>query len=747
MDGVETCHDDIAVFGSTIEEHDQRLYAALQRARDNNMTLNYDKCLFRVQDMLFLGDRLTNNGIQPDPNKISAIVNMPAPENKTDLQRILGMVNYVGKFIPNLSTKITSLRHLLNKDTEWGWTQTHQTEFDEIKQCLIKEPVLQFFDPSKEIKLSTDASKSGIGAVLLQKVDNDWLPITYASRSMTAAERNYAQIEKEMLGVVYGCEQFHQYVYGLKLEAETDHKPLIAISSKPLSNAPPRLQRLLIRLQKYDVTLKWCPGKYLVIADTLSRAVQPNTATSSTEEEVTCHANFITSCLPVTTEKWQIIADRTQQDTELLQVHQQVMNGWRHGQTPEYYHYRDEITTQNGVLLKGTRVIIPNSLRPDILKRIHEGHLGIEKCKRRARQSVYWPSMNRDIEITVGKCEQCQVHRYKQQKEPLKEHDKVNKPWDKLGVDLFQIQGKDYMLVTDYFSTYPEFALLNTTTSTMVIAHLKSILARHGLVSEILTDNGPQFSSQQFAEFAKQYGFKHTTSSPLYPQSNGKAENGVKIIKKTLIKAMAAKEDPYLAVLAYRATPLECGKSPAELLMNRKLRTTLPVASDLFVAKENVTSSRNKVNYDKHAKPLRPLSNGDIVRIRHNGQWSVKARVLKEVAPRSFIVETESGQHYRRNRRDLMCTLESFKPNVNIHNSTPAVYIHDDAPTYANPNRQLHGNDTPPQQRLPPVQTGNTVDVPQQVSNVPPANNDAVNEPPRRSGRAINKPNRLIEVK
>ena len=737
-DGVETCHDDIVVYGTTIQEHDTRLYAALQRARENNMTLNYDKCLFRVQDLIFLGDRLTNNGIQPDPNKVSAIIDMPAPESTTDLQRFLGMVNYVGKFIPNLSVKTTALRQLLHKDSAWCWNEAHQTELDELKQCLVKAPILQFFDPNKEIKLSTDASKSGIGAVLLQKVDDDWLPISYASRSMTSAEQRYAQIEKELLGVVYGCEQFHQYIYGMKTAIETDHKPLIAITNKPLNNAPPRLQRLMIRLQKYDVELEWTPGKFLVIADTLSRAVQPGAALSSTEDEITCHVDAIKSTLPISQEKWKIIASETLNDPELQKVQQQVMNGWIHRRTPQYYHYREEITSVDGVLLKGTRIIIPNNLRPDMLSRIHEGHLGIEKCKRRARQSVYWPKMNRDIELTVGSCSVCQTHRYKQQKEPLNEHNKVEKPWDKLGVDLFQLKGKDYMLVTDYFSSYPEFALLNTTSTNMVIVHLKSIMARHGLVSEIVTDNGPQFVSQEFSKFANEYGFKHTTSSPMFPQSNGKAENGVKIVKNILIKAMEAKDDPYLALLAYRASPLECGKSPAELLMNRQLRTTLPVSTDLLATKKKGDTnkiSRNKKNYDKNAKVHRPLNKHETVRIRHNGQWKVKARVIKEVAPRSYVVETQNGVTYRRNRRDLMPTIEPFEPQMNMRNPTAIVYIPDDITTHVQPAGNI---------QTVPVNNENRLNIQNEpVQNPEPPQTSQTT--PRRSGRPVRTPKRLIE--
>lgn len=170
--------------------------------------------------------------------------------------RIMGMIHFICKFIPNLSAKTASLRELLNHKNEFNWTSKHKQEWKLLKSTLTKDPVLTYFDASKKIKISTDASKDGLGAVLLQADVQGWKPVAFSFRTMTQSECRYAQIEKECLGLVFGFERFHDYVYGLpSFTAETDHKPLIAIIRKNLNEMSPRIQRLMMRLQQYDFEL------------------------------------------------------------------------------------------------------------------------------------------------------------------------------------------------------------------------------------------------------------------------------------------------------------------------------------------------------------------------------------------------------------------------------------------------------------------------------------------------------------
>uniref|UniRef100_A0A672FWU0 Integrase catalytic domain-containing protein n=1 Tax=Salarias fasciatus TaxID=181472 RepID=A0A672FWU0_SALFA len=239
-------------------------------------------------------------------------------------------------------------------------------------------------------------------------------------------------------------------------------------------------------------------------------------------------------------------------------------------------------------------------------------------------------------------------------------------PWQKVGTDLFHYNGKEYLLVIDYYSNFPEIALLTSTIATNVITHVKSIFARHGIPKTVVSDNGPCYNGKEWQQFSMQYGFHHVTSSPQHAQANGKAEKGVHIIKQLLKKATDAKSDPYLALLSYRTAPLDCGLSPAELLMNRKLRTTLPCYTQIKRNEEIQTKLDNlkrkqKNYYDKATKTLTPLAKDDVVRIHDQDTWSRKATVLQEVGPRSYKVRTEDGNILRRNRRNLLKTKEHFQ--------------------------------------------------------------------------------------
>lgn len=661
LDGVRAYVDDIIIWGATLQQHNQRLTSVLERIQKNGLKLNKSKCQFAAQEIVFLGDKLSAQGIQPDEEKISAILNMPKPTDKAGVLRIMGMVNFIGKFIPNLSAKTTHIRELLHKDNNFKWTANHEHEWQNLKSVLTATPVLTFFDPNKRIKVSTDASKDGIGGVLLQAEGEHWKPVAYVSRSMTETECRYAQIEKECLGLVFGLEKFHSYIYGLPtFTVETDHRPLVAIIKKNLNEMSPRIQRMMMKMQRYDFELIYTPGKHLILADALSRAPVKNSA-STTEDDVQAHVNMVSATLPVSDTKTKQIVEQTARDPELQRVMENMQKGWAAGSCPQFYHIRGELSVVDGLLLKQNRIVIPNELRQDILQKIHEGHLGVEKCKRRARETVFWPGLNKDIDKLISRCETCQKYRNKQAKEPMTVTDVPTTPWHKVGMDLFHLKGKDYLVVIDYYSNYPEMALLSSTSSSCVITHAKSIFARHGIPHTVMSDNGPCFNSKEWQDFAKVYDFNHVTSSPLYAQSNGKAEKGVHILKQLLKKASDSDSDPYLALLSYRASPLECGLSPGELLMKRRLRTTLPSCvkqkkHPKLEQKLRQQKMMQKTFYDRTAKQLPPLSRDDSVRIESPEGWMTRATVLQKVAPQSYTVRTKEGQIIRRNRRSLLKT-------------------------------------------------------------------------------------------
>jgi hypothetical protein len=232
------------------------------------------------------------------------------------------------------------------------------------------------------------------------------------------------------------------------------------------------------------------------------------------------------------------------------------------------------MTIHRDLLLKNSRIVIPTAMRVDILDKIHAAHQGISKCRERAKNSVWWPGLSKELEDLVRSCPVCnkeQVNRA----EPLITTPLPERPWQKVAVDLCEHQGDKYLVVVDYFSRYIEVEKMGKTTSPDVITCLKSIFGRHGIPESVHSDNGPQFSASSFALFATEYGFIHITSSPTYAQANGEAERAVQTAKMLIKKT----KDFYLALLCYRSTPLRNGYSPAELLMGRKLRSNLPMLS------------------------------------------------------------------------------------------------------------------------------------------------------------------------
>ena len=215
-----------------------------------------------------MGHKITQDGLQSDPEKVEAILKMPAPQSVEELRRYMGMVNYLAKFLPNLADVLTPLQNLLRKEVPWNWSTPQEDAFTQVQNLLTSTPVLAIYDPAKDLKIENDASEYGLGTALYQ----DGKPVAFASRALSSAEKRYAQIEKEMLAVCFGLEKFHHYTYGRKVEVVTDHKPLVAINQKPLSRAPKRLQAMLLRALTYDFNLSYAPGKSIPVTDTLSQA-------------------------------------------------------------------------------------------------------------------------------------------------------------------------------------------------------------------------------------------------------------------------------------------------------------------------------------------------------------------------------------------------------------------------------------------------------------------------------------------
>nr|XP_022296799.1 uncharacterized protein K02A2.6-like [Crassostrea virginica] len=681
LDGIKPIHDDILIYGcgdndkEAEEDHDRKLKALLQRCLERNIKLNKEKMKLKVDSVTYLGFVISKDGLCIDPQKVKAIREMPTPKDKQGVQRLLGMTNFVQRFAPQLSEITAPLRSLLKSETHFRWDEdVHGKAFTDVKTVLSNTPVLRFFDEDKELILQCDASESGLGACLIQEGH----PIMYASRSLTETECNYAQIEKELLAVVFGLERFENYTYGRHVEVESDHKPLEIIHRKNLHSAPKRLQRMLLRLQKFDYHVNYKKGTEMYFADTLSRAylkAQPEDLKEKDPIEV--HHVDYREYLPVSEQRIAEIRKATDRDQTSNLLKEVIKNGWPETKAEvsqdihAYFPFREELVMQNGLIYKGERIVVPTAIRNNLLERIHNSHIGIQGCLRRARESLYWPNMAKDIEQFVSKCEACNTYANEQVKEPMISHRIPKRPWQVIACDLFECQNKDYLITVDYYSDFLEVDRLHSKTGSAIIGKLKSHLARHGIPDTLISDNGPPFNGQEFVEFGRKYEFNHVTSSPNYAQSNGKAENAVKIVKRLIMKSVADHRDPYLALLDLRNTPSQdIGYSPAQRIFGRRTKTLLPVSENLLrpryaeKVKENLhyRKGRETHYYNKSCKELPELHEGDVVRVRPKGNeksWK-KAIVQGQVDIRSYNIRTEEGREYRKNRRHLRATRESF---------------------------------------------------------------------------------------
>lgn len=419
------------------------------------------------------------------------------------------MVNYLGCFVKDLSVQNSNLRQLLKKEVAWHWNDVHEKEFTKLKSLISSAPILTFYDPNKIITLSVDASKGAVGAVILH--DNS--PIAYASATLTSSQQNYAQIEKELFAILFGCIKFHQYVFGKRVIVETDHKPLIPLFTRALYKVPARLQRFMLRLQCYDLQVVYKPGKYMYTADTLSRAPLPEKILAEFDKDLTLHCNLLIAILSVPPERLQKIKAASSSDEVLTKVKKYIKIGWPNDKKSvmkncmPYYKVKDE-------LLKSNCIVIPSSMRHEILNLIHEGHLGIQRCQSLAKDIVFWPNINNDIKNIVTDCETCMRHRLSQPKEPLQPHEIHPIPWYKVGTDLFEFNKQMYLLVVDYWSKYIEIEHLSSGySSQLVVNKLKAIFARHGIPQIMISDNGPPYNSEVLKKFCQDWQIDHITYS------------------------------------------------------------------------------------------------------------------------------------------------------------------------------------------------------------------------------------------
>lgn len=309
---------------------------------------------------------------------------------------------------------------------------------------------------------------------------------------------------------------------------------------------------------------------------------------------------------------------------------------------------KDVLTVQNELVFKGQLLVILAVRRNKLMAVVHRSHIGTEGCIRRACDTLYWPCMATELQEYISKCDVYLAHHTGQAKEPLLQHEVVARPWSKVAADLCELDNRTLLVISDYYSNYIEVAHLNTAMSRKVIKEMKAVFAGYGIPDILVTDNGPQFASAEFAVFA--WMFKHTTSSPYHPQSNGKAENAVKTVKRLFTKSKESGQSEFLALLDGRNSLSEgIGLSPAQHLLGRRCKTLLPVAGTHLQPRYSTeqethafigNKQRQQHYYDRHAKPRHPIKPGETMHMKIPSQKTWTAGTCSgQTAPRRYDVK------------------------------------------------------------------------------------------------------------
>ena len=503
-----------------------------------------------------------------------------------------------------------------------------------------------------------DAGLNGLGLILLQKKEeNRWQPVECASRSLTETEKRYSQLEKEALAVRWACERCYMYLIGSTFVVETDQKPLLPLFNNPNSFPPLRIERWLLYLQQFDFKLVYCPGKDNA-ADYLSRHAIPATSTERKESESrrrTVHA-IIQDFLPKSISQTEV-QEATKEDPELMQLVTYIQLGkirecQKDSLTKPFANVFSELSYTEGIVMRGSRIVVPKGLRSRVIEICHEGHMGIVKTKQLLRSKVWFPGIDRHVENLVADCLPCQACLSRATRDPLKMSPLPKGPWVQVSADMCGPfpTGELVLVVLDAYSRYSEVEIVKSTSAEAVVVALERMFAIHGIPEEVKTNNGTPFQSNAFARFSKEKGFIHRKVTPLWPEANGQVENFMKNIGKVAKTAHVSgknwKKELYTYLSNYRATPHPgTKKSPYELTMNRCVRIKLPVVlpdqstPEVIMndqkakekMKEYADHTRNTVNHN--------ISTGDIVLVRQRR----RNKFSTPFEPIPYIVERVHG--------------------------------------------------------------------------------------------------------
>ena len=695
LEGTIKLIDDVLVFGDTEDQLYERLEAVIQRCQGSGITLSSNKIDIGRQ-MNFAGFHISEEGRSPTEERLAAIKNFPTPTDRTSAKSFAGLANQVGEFNPDVAHATAAITNITKKDN-FHWNEDLERSFQMAKNILSGPSCLKHFNPDWYTSLMVDASRIGLGFVLVQQHDKHKAPfvlIQCGSRKVNPTEARYAICELECLAVVWAIRKCKHYLSGMpEFRVLTDHSSLIKTFSKDLCDVENTRQlRFREKVLQFNFKMEWVDGKRNQMADALSRhPIFP--AEDDPEEPCVCKAVR-------TMEKREdpllaplILA--ANQDKEYSRMRQMILDGTKFPRNHEYKSMARDLSVEpcNLVVHDNKRIIVPKACQDDILKKLHLAHCGAGKTTLRANQHYHWTGLTEKIKQVVENCPQCREHHPSQQQQPIVQYNQAEAPMEIVGMDLFYSGGKDFLVMVDQFSAFPMVARLPTTNTATVLRILLEWFQMLGFPEKIISDGGPQFRSA-FKEFCEKNAIHHDPSSAYHAQGNGLAEAAVKQTKGLLKKLGNNWSDFMMALCHYRNTPsADAGASPAQQFLGRIQRTTLPILpgqTKLDLEGANVAAQKKKRRRAqqyaaRHTKDLPDLPEGQRVLIQTPEGWNAAATVIASShGERSYSLRMDDGSTKRLNRRILMPIPERSENGVSdeTENAPPpddGIPIHENA--------------------------------------------------------------------
>lgn len=692
--------DDILIPARSFDEGLCRLEEVLFLLKRGGLTLKLSKCNFFMDSIEFLGFQINADGIKPGERKTEAVSKFRTPNSQRELQQFIGLASFFRRFVKGFATIAKPLTDLLRKNITWKWGSEQVNAFETIKSTLVQRPLLALYDPTRETEVHTDASKYGIGGILLQKDDAGHLrPVSYFSRKTTPDEQKLHSFELETLAVVSSLNRFRVYLIGVPFKILTDCNALRTTLSK--RDLIPRIARWWVQFQEFNCEIEYRPGCRMSHADALSR----NPVGEAKDD------SHVLDVLTVGTDDW--IATVQSNDDEIARI-REILNDPKSNQVLDviknYKLKNGKVYRIVGKEENDLRWVVPKGVRWQIAKINHDdlGHFGFDKTFARIQQIYWFPKMRRFIKKYTKSCLECarsKDHTGKVQG-GLHPIPKVETPFhtihaDHLGPFVRSKKGNCYLLViVDGFTKFINIKPVRNTKSSTSIKALKEHISYFGAPSRLITDRGTSFTSNSFRAFIQSMGIKHILNAVATPRANGQCER----YNRTILSALTAKTDNKddrnwddyildiqigLNTTVHKTT----GKSPSELLLGFNIRSSSENAlSDIIddvrefstddlgqvrskagtrIAQQQV---KDKIRYDtRHKRPYK-YNSGDLVSIKREVPSDGKSkklaakfqgpyRILKVLPNDRFLIEdTPLTRNHGQRRYENVIAIDRIKP-------------------------------------------------------------------------------------